>query len=192
MESAVLVNVDNQTLKRIMENAKVMEAIMNIEGFRALGSDIFETVVNKSESVSKSKKEKGESLTLKEKRELSKEEKDYKSKRKQIQEKLIKFATRIPAFVYLTDFRENTLQDVIAKLDTALFKKVTGLSVDDFQLLVSLGVFNSVHMNQVVFAFRRYEDASLAYTGIRSHPEQQRRMGLYDTVITLQEESPAK
>ena len=191
-ESAVLVNVDNQTLKRIMENAKVMEAIMNIEGFRALGSDIFETVVNKSESVSKSKKEKGESLTPKEKRELSKEEKDYKSKRKQIQEKLIKFATRIPAFIYLTDFRENTLQDVIAKLDTALFKKVTGLSVDDFQLLVSLDVFNSVHMNQVVFAFRRYEDASLAYTGIRSHPEQQRRMGLYDTVITLQEESPAK
>lgn len=165
---------------------------MNIEGFRALGSDIFETVVNKSESVSKTKKEKGESLTPKEKRELSKEEKDYKSKRKQIQEKLIKFATRIPAFMYLTDFRENTLQDVITKLDTALFKKVTGLSVDDFQLLVSLGVFNSVHMNQAVFAFRRYEDASLAYTGIRSHPEQQRRMGLYDTVITLQEESPAK
>lgn len=57
-ESAVLVNVYNQTLKRIMENAKVMEAIMNIEGFRALGSDIFETVVNKSESVSKTKKEK--------------------------------------------------------------------------------------------------------------------------------------
>lgn len=191
-ESAILVNVDNQTLKRIMENAKVMETIMNIEGFSALGSDIFETVVNKSESVSKSKKEKGESLTPKEKRELSKEEKDYKSKRKQIQEKLIKFATRIPAFVYLTDFRENTLQDVITKLDTTLFKKVTGLSVDDFQLLVSLGVFNSVHMNQAVFAFRRYEDASLAYTGIRSHPEQQRRMGLYDTVITLQEESPAK
>lgn len=191
-ESAILVNVDNQTLKRIMENAKVMETIMNIEGFSALGSDIFETVVNKSESVSKTKKEKGESLTPKEKRELSKEEKDYKSKRKQIQEKLIKFATRIPAFVYLTDFRENTLQDVITKLDTTLFKKVTGLSVDDFQLLVSLGVFNSVHMNQAVFAFRRYEDASLAYTGIRSHPEQQRRMGLYDTVITLQEESPAK
>ena len=122
-ESAILVNVDNQTLKRIMENAKVMETIMNIEGFSALGSDIFETVVNKSESVSKSKKEKGESLTPKEKRELSKEEKDYKSKRKQIQEKLIKFATRIPAIVYLTDFRENTLQDVITKLDTTLFKK---------------------------------------------------------------------
>jgi hypothetical protein len=35
------------------------------------------------------------------------EEKEYKSKRKLVQEKLIKFATRIPAFMYLTDFREN-------------------------------------------------------------------------------------
>lgn len=31
-------------------------------------------------------------------------------------------------------------------------------------------VFNSEQMNQAVFAFRRYEDASLRYTGIDSHP----------------------
>ena len=75
--------------------------------------------------------------TPKEKKELTDEEKEYKSKRKQIQEKLIKFATRIPAFMYLTDFRENTLQDVITKLEPDLFQTVTGLTVDDFNLLVS-------------------------------------------------------
>lgn len=187
-ESAILVNVDNMTLRKIMDNEAAMDAIMNIEGFRALGSDIFETVVNKSEKVSATKKEKGGDLTKKEKKELSDEEKEYKSKRKQIQEKLIKFATRIPAFMYLTDFRENTLHDVITKIEPDLFKKVTGLSVADFNLLVNLGVFNSIHMNQAVFAFRRYEDASLHYTGIRSHPEQQRILGLYDTVITLKEQ----
>ena len=68
-------------------------------------------------------------MTAKEKKELTEEEKEYKSKRKQIQEKLIKFATRIPAFMYLTDFRENTLQDVITKLEPDLFKTVTGLEV---------------------------------------------------------------
>lgn len=187
-ESAILVNVDNMTLRKIMDNQAAMDAIMNIEGFRALGSDIFETVVNKSEKVSATKKEKGADLSKKEKKELSDEEKDYKSKRKQIQEKLIKFATRIPAFMYLTDFRENTLHDVITKIEPDLFKKVTGLSVADFNLLVNLGVFNSIHMNQAVFAFRRYEDASLHYTGIRSHPEQKRMLGLYDTVITLEEQ----
>lgn len=187
-ESAILVNVDNMTLRKIMDNEAAMDAIMNIEGFRALGSDIFETVVNKSEKISATKKEKGGDLTKKEKKELSDEEKEYKSKRKQIQEKLIKFATRIPAFMYLTDFRENTLHDVITKIEPDLFKKVTGLSVADFNLLVNLGVFNSIHMNQAVFAFRRYEDASLHYTGIRSHPEQKRMLGLYDTVITLEEQ----
>lgn len=89
-------------------------------------------MINKSEAVSKTRKEKGDSLTKMEKKELSAEEKEYKVKRKQIQEKLIKFATRIPAFMYLTDFRENTLYDVIAKIESGLFKRVTGLSVEDF------------------------------------------------------------
>lgn len=184
-ESAILVNVDNATLRKIMNNEQAMEAIMNIEGFRTLGNDVFETVVNKSEDVSNTRKKKGDDLTGKEKERLSEEEKEYKSKRKQIQDKLIKFATRIPAFMYLTDFRENTLEDVITKIEPDLFKTVTGLSVGDFHVLVNLGVFNRIHMNQAVFAFRRYEDASLSYTGIRSHKDL-RQVGLYDTVITLE------
>jgi len=184
-ESAMLVNVDNLTLKKIMSSEAAMEAVMNIEGFRALGSSVFETVVNKSEAVKQTKKERGDDLTPKEKKELSAEEKEYKSKRKQIQEKLIKFATRIPAFMYLTDYRENTLKDVITKLEPGLFQAVTGLTVEDFNLLVSIGVFNEGHMNQAVFAFRRYEDASLSYTGIESH-EGLRRYGLFDTVVALE------
>jgi hypothetical protein len=187
-QSAILVNVDNDTLRKIMTNEAAMNAVMNIEGFRALGSDIFETVVNKSESVRDTKKTKGEKLTETQKRELSEEEKEYKSKRKQIQEKLIKFATRIPAFMYLTDFRENTLDDVITKIEPELFRTVTGLSVKDFELLKSIGVFNATHMNQAVFAFRRYEDSSLSYTGIDSHPRL-RHYGLYDTVVAIDAET---
>lgn len=67
-------------------------------------------------------------------------------------------------------------------MEPELFKTVTGLTVQDFHLLVSLNVFNSGHMNQAVFAFRRYEDSSLRYTGIDSH-EGLRRYGLYDTVV---------
>lgn len=186
-QSAILVNVDNDTLRRIMSSDAAMSAVMNIEGFRSLGTDVFETVVNKSESVRDTKREKGEKLTEKQKRELSEEEKEYKSKRKQIQEKLVKFATRIPAFMYLTDYRENTLRDVITKIEPELFKSVTGLTVKDFNLLVSLGVFNATHMNQAVFAFRRYEDSSLSYTGIDSHPRL-RHYGLYDTVVAIDAE----
>ena len=62
------------------------------------------------------------------------------------------------------------------------FLAVTGLTVKDFHLLVRLKVFNTEHMNQAVFAFRRYEDASLRYTGVESH-EGLSHIGLYDTVV---------
>ncbi len=167
-ESALLVNVDNDTLRRIMDNPEAMAAVERIEGWRSLGDNIIETIINKSEKVKELKNKA--------------KEKDYKSKRKLVQEKMIKFATRIPAFMYLTDFRENTLQDVITKLEPDLFLTVTGLTVQDFHLLVRLKVFNTEQMNQAVFAFRRYEDASLRYTGIESH-EGLTHYGLYNTVV---------
>jgi len=182
-ESAMLVNVDNDTLRRVLDNPEAMAAVERIEGWRALGDNIIETIINKSEVVKDLKnKAKEKDLSKKEMKQLTDEQKEYKSKRKMVQEKLIKFATRIPAFMYLTDFRENTLQDVITKIETDLFLTVTGLTVKDFDLLVRLKVFNTEKMNQAVFAFRRYEDASLAYTGIESH-EGLTHYGLFDTVV---------
>lgn len=185
-ESALLVNVDNGTLRRLLDNPEAMAALERIEGWRALGDHVIETIINKSEKVKalKQKAKQGE-LSAKEKKELSAEEKEYKSQRKLVQEKLIKFATRIPAFMYLTDFRENTLQDVITKLEPELFLTVTGLSLKEFHLLVQLKVFNTEQMNAAVFAFRRYEDASLRYTGIDSH-QGLTQVGLYDTVVAVE------
>lgn len=181
-ESALLVNVDNRTLQRLMNDERAMQALMSIEGFRNLNQEI-ETIINKSDSVAKTKKEANDrELTEKEKRKLSEEEKEYKNLRKQIQEKLIKFATRIPIFMYLTDNRERSLKDVITQLEPGLFKKVCGMTVKDFELLVSLGVFNSALMNDAVYKFKRYEDSSLAYTGVNRHAGED--VGLFDTVIS--------
>ena len=180
-ESALLVNVDNNTLAKIIKNENAMNALMNIEGFRSLNKDI-ETIINKSEAVKKKKKDANEKeLTAKEKKELSDEEKEYKSLRKKIQEKLIKFATRIPVFMYLTDHRERSLKDIIVELEPALFKKVTGLNIKDFEILVSLGVFNGSLMNDAIYKFKRYEDSSLEYSGISKN--QNEKIGLWDTSI---------
>ena len=187
-ESALLVNVDNDTLKRLLDNPEAMAALMNIEGFRSLNQDI-NTIINKSESVKKAKKEaaeEGKELTPKEKKELTEEEKEYKSKRKQIQEKLIKFATRVPIFMYLTDYREYSLKDVITQFEPGLFKKVTGLSIKDFELLVSLGLFNDELMNDAVYNFKRYEDSSLEYTGLKMHADDE-DVGLFSTVISRED-----
>lgn len=185
-ESALLVNVDNDTLRRLMANEQALQALMSIEGFRNLNQDI-ETIINKSEAVKKAKREANESeLSRDEKRQLTEEEKEFKSKRKEIQEKLIKFATRIPIFLYLTDYRERTLRDVITQLEPGLFKRVTGLTVRDFEQLVSLGLFNSALMNDAVYKFKRYEDPSLTYIGVNRHEGED--IGLYDTVLRRQEE----
>ncbi|MGN1136165.1 MAG: restriction endonuclease, partial [Oscillospiraceae bacterium] len=183
-ESALLVNVDNDTLKRLTENKEALDALMRIEGFRSLNSDI-ETIINKSEAVKKAKKEDDEKLTPKEKKQLTEDEKESKSLRKQIQEKLIKFATRVPIFMYLTDEREKCLKDVITEISPQLFKKVTGLNVKDFEMLCTMGLFNSNLMNQAIYQFKRYEDASLIYTGINVHNENE--IGGWDTSIRREE-----
>ncbi len=87
--------------------------------------------------------------------------------------------------MYLTDYRERTLKDVITQLEPGLFKKVTGLDVKDFELLVSLGVFNDALMNDAVYKFKRYEDASLEYSGINKHIGQD--IGLFDTTISTED-----
>lgn len=78
-------------------------------------------------------------------------------------------------------YRERCLKDVITQLEPGLFKKVTGLSVEDFNMLCSLGVFNAPLMNDAIFKFKRYEDASLTYTGIDKHADDE--VGGWDTTI---------
>jgi hypothetical protein len=77
------------------------------------------------------------------------------------------------------------LKDVITQLEPSLFKKVTGLDVKDFDLLLSLGLFNGPLMNDAVYKFKRYEDSSLSYTGIDRHEGE--NVGGFDTVITYGE-----
>ena len=161
-ESNLLVNVDTLTLSRLMNSPEAIAALENIEDFRSLRDDIT-TMINKNEKVKKAKKEAAEK-GVKPDKEISEEEREYKSKRKEIQKRLRKLATRIPYFMYLTDYREETFYDVVRRSEPELFKSVTGLTQEQFELLANLGVFNKGLMNDVVYKFKRYEDSSLAYT----------------------------
>lgn len=178
-ESARLVNVDDDTLQRLLNCPEAIEALKKIEGFRNLNEDL-EDIINKGKSIKKHKKEGN-----KKSKHDSDEEKEYKSLRKDLQEKLIRFAARIPVFMYLTDYREKCLKDIIMKLEPGLFKKVTGLEIDDFDLLLSLGVFNGQLMNDAIYKFKQYEDSSLDYAGICKHEEMY--IGGFDTVISKEE-----
>ena len=178
-QSALLVNVDNETLKRVQANPAALDALEKIIADRNLNRGTIEDIINRTDEVKRAKRDRKEKPDKTRKQE-SEEEKKLKSLRKQVQEKLIKFATRIPVFMYLTDYREHTLREVIEQLETDLFERVTGLTLEDFRLLVSLRLFNDALMNMAVLNFKRYEDASLSYTGIDRHAGE--RIGLWDTV----------
>lgn len=102
-----------------------------------------------------------------------------------MQENLLKLAARIPSFMYLTDFREQTIRDVITQLEPDLFRKVTDLTVKDFDILCDIGLFDPEKMNQGIFGFRRYENSSLNYTGIDMHEGED--IGGWDTVLKRDE-----
>lgn len=144
-----------------------MRALESIEGFRSLNKDIT-TIISNAKELKKAKAEDAKP-TKAEAKALTEKEKEMKSKRREIQEKLIKFATRVPIFMYLSDYRERSLKDVVSQLEPGLFRAVTGLNVQDFELLVGLNVFNGPLMNDAVFKFKRYEDGSISYTGIDPH-----------------------
>ncbi len=66
--------------------------------------------------------------------------------------------TRIPAFMYLTDFRENTLQDVITKLEPDPFWSRFHWSDGEglpFARAPESVQYRAERENQAVFAFRR-------------------------------------
>ena len=171
------------TLKRLLNDPEALEALMNVEGFRTLNKDL-EKIINNSHKIKNIKKNK--EIDSKVKKQLTELEKEQKSLRKQVQESVQKLSTRVPIFMYLTDFREQTLKDVITQLEPDLFKKVTGLTTKMFEKLINIGLFQSSLMNSAVGAFKRYENASLHYAGGFSRFEK-KEIGLWDTKISHKE-----
>ncbi len=177
-QSPMLVRVDNNTLEKLLKDPVAMKALENIEAFRNLNKDLSQ-VINTEKAltkISKDRKEKTDSL--------KKEERKALSMRKELKQKLIKLITRIPAFMYMTDFREETLKDVIMQLESDLFTKVTGLTLQDFEKLCNIGVFNAQLMNSAIFSFRKFEEASLDYVGGGTKFD---KIGLFDSTISSKE-----
>ena len=182
-QSPLLVNVDNETLSRVLNSPEALAALEKIEGLRALNKEI-KMIIKETERVKKARQ--NENLTGKEEKKLTEEEKELRKRRNLIREKLIKFCTRIPIFMYLTDEREKTLRDVITQIDSRLFTRVTGLEIKDFDLLNSLGVFNPSIMNDAIYKFKRYEDSSLEYSGLDMHFNE-KEIGGFDEKIAREE-----
>ncbi len=188
-QSAKLVDTTTAILEKVMNNPEIMAALEKIEGFRNLKNDM-EKVINREKAVHEAKKkraEEGREATKEESEEEKAEKKERQGFKKMLREKLLQFITRIPVFMYLTDYREQMLIDVIRNLEPELFTKVTGLTIREFDLMCEVGVFNQTELNAAIAQFRRFEDASLEYAGGRSAHDGDENIGLFDTVVTRAE-----
>ena len=63
--------------------------------------------------------------------------------------------------MYVTDFREERLLHVIESLDTELFLRSTGLSLDSYRKLTEIGVIDVGNMTDAIQKFRYFEKKSL-------------------------------
>jgi len=180
--SPLLVDINERTLAAVLDRPDLMETLSNIEDFRALVDNAAQVITN-TKDLKKAKREQGGKLDADQK----KQQKETANKRKEIREKLQKFLAKIPVFMYVTDFREEALKDIIESLDSDLFERVTGLTVNDFRALNEIGLFNAAHLNHAIYQFKRFESASLDYALTPEEREWRHaneQIGLWDTVET--------
>lgn len=177
--SPLLVNINEQTLTKLLDHPDLLEALGRIEDFRNLAQTA-EQIVTSSKLLKKAKRESDDGKLN---REQTREQSETAKRRKEIREKLQKLLAKIPVFMYVTQIREQALKDIILGVDGPLFERVTGLSVEDFKLLNQIGVFNPIHMNAAIYQFKAFEDSSLEYADDPGVPHQERPIGLWDTVM---------
>ena len=185
-QNANLIDTTTVVLEKVLNNPDIMSALEKIEDFRNLRGDLTKTI-NREKAVHEAKKkraEEGREATKEEKKEEDEEKKERLSFKKKLREKLLKFVSRIPVFMYLTDYREQALIDVIRNIEPELFTKVTGLTVHEFDQMCEVGVFKQTEINAAIAQFRRFEDSSLEYAGGRSAHDGDGNIGLFDTVVT--------
>jgi hypothetical protein len=179
-----LIDLSEAVLTRLLGDIDLIARLEQMEDFRNLRQDATK-IIAQSVKIREGKKPKGSAKT-KEEDDLAKAAR--KAKREQVsnlRSKLLKFVQAVPVFMYLTDFREEALVDVIESLDTQLFERVTGLTLDDFHKLSDIGVFHRAHMDEAIWQFRLFERASLEYLSSKTELDQSKKIGLWDKSVSI-------
>lgn len=174
-----LVDLSEEVLTNLLADSDLLERLEQMEDFRNLRQDASK-IIAQSKKLRAGKKGKAAGDDDTDDGELSAARKAKREQVKSLRSKLLKFVQAVPVFMYLTDYREEALVDVIESLDTQLFERVTGLTLDDFHKLAEVGVFHPAHMNEAIWQFRLFERASLHYLGAEFGPEETGRVGLWD------------
>ena len=152
--SVDLYNLSAVTMGRLLDDEELIAELEQIEDFRNIREDAGK-IVTKTEEINKVKREdRARAEVTKPKRELA-------ERRKSVRDKLKKVSAKVLVFMYLTDFREERLRHIIESIDATLFVRATGLSLEGFDKLVEVGVFDIAQYERAIQQFRYYERASI-------------------------------
>lgn len=166
----LLINMNDNTLDSILNNEEALEIIKSIPSKNLNFSENIEIIINQTNELKKLKtKDNKGNLSKKDEEKIKKIEKEIEEKKEKITEKLKSLITKLPIFIYLSDTIENSLQDIISPQEKELFEKVTGITPEEFKTLNKLGIFNSTLINNVIYDFKKCEEKSLKYTGLKKH-----------------------
>jgi hypothetical protein len=178
-----LIDLSEGVLQALLADSDLVDRLEQMEDFRSLRQDA-NKIISQSQKIKKGKKTSGGGGRESEDPAVSAARKAKREQVKSLRAKLLKFVQAVPVFMYLTDYREKALVDVIESFDTQLFERVTGLTLDDFHRLAEVGVFHPAHMDEAVWQFRLFERASLDYLGTAPADDDDRPVGLWDKTVT--------
>ncbi len=175
-----LIDLSEEVLTKLLADSDLLDRLEQVEDFRNLRQDA-NKIIAQSKKLREGKKARTEGGSdVPEDPDVTAARKAKREQVKTLRAKLLKFVQAIPVFMYLTDFREEALVHVIESLDTQLFERVTGLTLEDFHKLSAVGVFNPVHMDEAIWQFRLFERASLDYLGTHFDSSEPTRLGLWE------------
>lgn len=183
-----LIDLSDTVLNKLLAHSGLVDQLEQMEDFRTLREDAGR-ILAQSKKLKKPKPagSDGDDNDPNDDEELKKGRKARREQVDNLRTKLLKLVQRIPVFMFLTDFRESALVHVIESLDTQLFERVTGLTLDNFHELSAIGVFQPAMMNEAIWQFRLFERASLSYLGgsTAAPSEPGTQVGLWSTTVDL-------
>lgn len=109
----------------------------------------------------KAKEEEDKSESAKIDKELSKENKELQKKKEKMRELLRVLLARIPLFMYLTHAQETDLEEVLKATQVdgkdCLFRKTTGIEIEEFEFLMDLGIIKPDSIDGYINRFHQLE-----------------------------------
>jgi hypothetical protein len=178
-----LIDLSESVLKKLLGQEQLLAQLEQMEDFRNLRQEASKIIENTNKARKPRTPDTDSSGHNDPEIDMAKKAK--RDQVKTLRSKLKKFVQAVPVFMYLTDFREESLVHVISSLDTQLFERVTGITLADFNKLSDIGVFHPQHMDEAIWQFRLFERASLNYLGVGDDHDGEITVGLWDRSVSL-------